>query len=140
MTQQTLIGYPKTAMILAIVGSALMIFCGILLVAAGTFILPNINFSNVNTPPQISPGSLPSLVSGIVRGIGAFGLICGGIVLASAVMLSAMPNQQRTWGVLILVFSVLSFLGLGGFVVGAILGIVGGVFALRWKPAAQPAQ
>jgi len=51
-----------------------------------------------------------------------------------------MPDQQRTWGVLILVFSVLSFLGLGGFVVGAILGIVGGVFALRWKPAVRPSQ
>jgi hypothetical protein len=37
--------------------------------------------------------------------------------------------------VLILVFSILSFIGLGGFVVGAILGIVGGVLALRWKPS-----
>jgi hypothetical protein len=32
------------------------------------------------------------------------------------------------------VFSALSFLGMGGFFVGAILGIVGGVLALSFKP------
>ena len=35
------------------------------------------------------------------------------------------------FGVLILVFSVLSFFGSGGFVIGAILGIIGGVMTLR---------
>jgi len=49
-------------------------------------------------------------------------------------MLLAKVGARRTWGILILVFSVLSFVGLGGFVVGAIFGIVGGVLALRWKP------
>jgi len=137
MTQQTPTGYPKTAAVLAIVGSALIILCGLLLVAVGTFILPNVNFSNVNTPPQIAPGSLPSLVSGIVRGIGAFGLASGVIVLVSAILLMASPTQRKTWGVLVLVFSVLSFLGAGGFVVGAVLGIVGGIMALRWKPETQ---
>jgi MFS family permease len=127
-------------MILAIIGSALILLCGMLLVAVGTFILPNVNFSNVHTPPQISPANLPSLVSGIVRAIGGFGLVCGAIVLASAVLLPAVPHQRRTWGVLILVFSVLSFLGLGGFIVGAILGIVGGILALRWKPPVQSGQ
>ena len=108
-----------------------------LLVFVGTFILPNVSFANVSTPPQISQGNLPSLVGGIVRGIGTFGLVSGVIVLASSVLLLTVPDQRRTWGVLILVFSVLSFLGLGGFVVGAILGIVGGILALRWKPPVQ---
>jgi hypothetical protein len=49
-------------------------------------------------------------------------------------MLLAKVGQRRTWGILILVFSVLSFIGLGGFVIGAILGIVGGVLILRWRP------
>jgi hypothetical protein len=133
MAQQVTAGYPKTASILAIVGSVLMILCGMLLMAVGFFILPHVFFTNVNTPPQIAPGSLPSLVSGIVGGIGLFGLVSGVIVLVSAVMLLTYPSQSKTWGVLILVFSVLSFLGLGGFVVGAVLGIAGGILALRWK-------
>jgi len=140
MTQQTAIGYPKTASILAIVGSALMILSGLLLMALGAFVLPHVNFANVNTPRGLTPGNIPSLVSGIVEGIGLFGLVSGIMVLTSAVLLMAVPGQRRTWGVLILVFSVLSFLGLGGFVVGAVLGIVGGILALRWKPATKPGQ
>lgn len=137
MTQHPATGYPKTAAILAIAGSVLMILCGMLLTAVGAFILPHISFANVATPPRLPPESLSGLVSGVVEGIGLFGLASGAIVLASAILLSAAPGQRRTWGVLILVFSVLSFLGLGGFVIGAVLGILGGALALRWKPGAQ---
>jgi len=137
MTQQPATGYPKAASILAIVGSVLIILCGMLLTAVGAFILPHVSFANVTTPPHLAPGSLPSFVSGIVEGIGLFGLASGIIVLTSAILLMAVPSQRRTWGVLILVFSILSFLGIGGFVIGAILGIVGGILALRWKPPVQ---
>lgn len=140
MTQQATSGYPRAASILAIVGSVLIILCGALLMAVSVFILPNVSFASVQTPTGLAPGSLPRLVSGIVGGIGLFGLVSGVIVLASAVLLLAVPNQTRTWGVLILVFSILSFLGLGGFVIGAVLGIVGGILALRWKPVVQQAQ
>jgi hypothetical protein len=37
-----------------------------------------------------------------------------------------------------LVFSILSFFGTGGFGVGAVLGIVGAVMTLRWKPPVIP--
>jgi hypothetical protein len=58
-------------------------------------------------------------------------------VLVSALVLLTNSSQRRTLGVLILVFSVLSFLGLGGFVVGAILGVAGGILTLTWKPPTQ---
>ena len=71
----------------------------------------------------------------MIGGLGAFGLVSGIIVLTSAIMLQVNPSSsRRTWGVLILVLSVLSFLGTGGFVAGAILGIIGGIKALTWKP------
>ena len=114
-----------------------MILGGTLLIAVSTFVLPHLNYSNINTPPRLTPGFIPSLVSGIVGTMGLFGLVSGVIVLVSAVILLTNPSRARTWGVLILVFSILSFLGLGGFIVGAILGIVGGVLTLRWKPPAQ---
>ncbi len=90
---------------------------------------------NVPTPPQLAPGSIPSIASGVVGGMGLFGLATGAIVLVSSVMLLAKPGQQWTWGVLILVFSALSLFGMGGFLVGAILGMVGGILTLRWKPS-----
>ena len=115
----------------------MIILGGTLLMAVSTFILPHLDYSNLTTPPRLNPGSIAGLVSGIVGTMGLFGLVSGIIVLVSAVILLTGPSQRRTWGVLILVFSVMSFLGLGGFVVGAILGIAGGILTLRWKPPAQ---
>jgi hypothetical protein len=37
------------------------------------------------------------------------------------------------WATLIIVFSAVSFVGMGGFFIGAILGIIGGAFALSFK-------
>jgi len=51
----------------------------------------------------------------------------------SAVLLRLKPNQRQTWGILVLVFSILGFFGFGGFIVGSVLGIVGGIMTLRWK-------
>ena len=61
------------------------------------------------------------------------GIISGILVLTGAIMLYNEPSRAYTWGILILVFSVLSFLGMGGFMLGALLGVVGGVLALTWK-------
>jgi Family of unknown function (DUF6114) len=51
-------------------------------------------------------------------------------------MLNSKPEEHSTWGTLILIFSVLSIFGgaMGGFGVGLILGLIGGVLALTWKP------
>jgi len=140
MTQQTEGGHPTTGAVLALVGGTLMMLSGILFLAVSTVILPNLDiasFPNVHTPPGLTPGSISAIASGVVGAMGLFGLVSGIIVLVSAVILLTKPSQVRTWGVLILVFSVLSFLGPGGFVVGAILGIVGGILTLRWKPSLQ---
>ena len=74
-------------------------------------------------------------MSGIVGVMGAFELVSGIIVLVSSVMLLSNLGQRRIWGVLILIFSILSFIGFGGFFAGAILGMVGGILTLRWKPS-----
>jgi hypothetical protein len=34
------------------------------------------------------------------------------------------------WAIVIIVFSVVSFVGMGGFFIGALLGIIGGAFVL----------
>jgi hypothetical protein len=71
---------------------------------------------------------------GFMQGLMLVGLASGIIVIVGAVMLDARPTDHFAWGVIILVFSVTSFLGMGGFIVGAILGIVGGAFAISWRP------
>ncbi len=68
--------------------------------------------------------------------LGILGLIFGAIVIISAIMLNSRPQEHSTWGTLILIFSVLSIFGsaMGGFGIGLILGIIGGVLAITWKP------
>jgi len=67
-------------------------------------------------------------------GAAIVGLIAGAVVLAGSIMIYSRPSSAPTWGLLILVFSVISFFGMGGFFLGAVLGIIGGVLALVWKP------
>jgi hypothetical protein len=74
--------------------------------------------------------------SGLGFGLfGVLGLVFGVIVIVSAIMLNSRPMEHSTWGVLIVIFSVLSIFGgaIGGLGVGLILGVVGGVLAITWK-------
>jgi len=134
MTQNTTAAYPRTASILALAGGIIITLVGLLFVAVSALVLPNLSYSNISVPQNLPVSAIPGLVSGFVGLMGAFGLVSGIIVLVSSVMLLTNVGQRRTWSVLILVFSVLSLFGMGGFVVGAVLGIVGGALVLRWKP------
>ena len=137
MTQNTSTEYPRTASILALAGGVIITLSGILFVAVSALVLPNLTYSNINVPQGLTTAAMPGLVSGFVGLMGTFGLVTGIIVLISSIMLLTNTGQVRTWSVLILVFSVLSFIGMGGFIVGAVLGIVGGALVLRWRPPAQ---
>jgi hypothetical protein len=117
-----------------------MILAGMLILGVSAFIIPHLNsslfngtmnFNNTSHPIPIN--NIPGFVAGILTGVGLFGLISGIIVLGSGVMVRIHPEQSTVFGVLILIFSVLSFFGSGGFVIGAILGIIGGVMILRWR-------
>jgi hypothetical protein len=139
MMQNTSAEYPRTASIIALAGGLIITLGGVLLVAVSAFVLPNLTYANVSIPHGLSASAMPGLVSGFVGLMGIFGLVSGAIVLVSSVMLLTNSGRPRTWSVLILVFSVLSFVGTGGFVVGAVLGLVGGALVLKWKPPALQA-
>ncbi|MDW7978106.1 MAG: hypothetical protein RMH74_04810 [Candidatus Caldarchaeum sp.] len=62
------------------------------------------------------------------------GLVSGIAITAGALVLQSHPAQAQAWGTVILVFSVVSVFGMGGFLLGALLGILGGILALTWKP------
>jgi MFS family permease len=132
MTEKS--SYPNVASIIALIGGILILLGGMLLTAVSAFVLPYLTYTDVNPPPDLLPSGIPHLVSGMVGVMGVFGLISGVMVLASAVMVRLRPDHRETWGILMLVFSLLSFISLGGFILGALLGIVGGIMTLRWRP------
>lgn len=60
-----------------------------------------------------------------------FGALAGIVVILGAVILFVKPAQARTWGWIILIASALDFfLGMGGLVAG-VLGVMGGILAIR---------
>ncbi len=73
--------------------------------------------------------------SSFMGGLSIIGFIAGIIVLIGGIMLNVSPASHMTWGIVILVFSVISLAGMGGFYIGALLGIAGGALALSWRPA-----
>ena len=136
--------YPGTASILAIAGGCFMLISGLVVLVIAAVVIPHLSssffnstmfYNNTRGPFPIH--NVPGFVGGILTGVGIFGLISGLVVIGSGFMVRIHPEQTSVFGVLILVFSVLSFIGSGGFVIGAILGIIGGVMVLRWKRPAM---
>jgi len=114
--------YPRTAYLLSLIGGILLlifslIWAAVLAVAASIFAA--VGFG---------------LGAGIALAFAAVAIILGLIVLIFAVRLKSHPESAKTTGILILVFALISFVGGGGFYIGAILALVGGILAIIWKP------
>lgn len=60
----------------------------------------------------------------------AWAFVTGAVVLVAAFRVRIHPAEAGTWGVAAIVAGALSFLGMGGFFIGAAAAIAGGVMAL----------
>ena len=87
--------------------------------------------------PQIIPTILGSPIdtAGLYR-LTAIGLTIGVLVFLGAIMLRVKP-ENKVWGVIVVGFSVCSVITGGGFIVGSILGVIGGASSLTRKPGTQ---
>ncbi len=61
----------------------------------------------------------------------AIGLVCGVIVLIGTTLMKGKILTRRISGIMVVAFSIPSVIMGGGFVIGFILGIIGGISALR---------
>lgn len=110
---------PIAAFILSLLGGILVIIGGILTVIAGGLV------------GEILPG-----IGELVAALGVVGLMLGVLIIVGAVMINkGEPGSVRTGSIIVLVSSVLSliFAG-GGFFIGFLLGLIGGILGLTWKP------
>ncbi len=110
---------------------------GGIIIIAGSLIMAFL--SAFGTPFGTYYGMGPGMMRGFGMGSGwylPFSLIAlafGIVVLIGALMLNnARPAENMTWGIVVLVFSIASFIGMGGYVIGAILGIAGGAIAISY--------
>jgi len=109
----------------------------ILSLTAGILIL--MNAAAVAAAATWFPGLFPTLPGStgndpaVLYSVAVVGLICGAMVVLGAMMLRSKPAHKRAWGIMIIVLSIPSVVTGGGFIIGFILGIVGGVLALSRK-------
>jgi len=114
---------PTGATVLSIIGGVFILLGGLAELAVGSYV--------------------SSLSFGIAGGglllFGALGVILGMLVLIFGILLSTQPENHSTYGVLILVFAVISLTSFGGgFFIGFLLALIGGILAITWKPTPPP--
>ena len=71
-------------------------------------------------------GSMPMLPAALPL----WGLVTGLVMVIGAFRVRAFEMEAMPWGVAILVASALSLLAMGGFLIGAVLGVMGGGLAV----------
>lgn len=114
----------KRAFTLSLIAGLLIVCNAVAVGVAGAFfpwIFPTLPGSNNNAAVPFAT-------------IAVIALICGALVLFGAIMLRIKPENKKAWGMLLIVFSIPSVITGGGFIIGFILGIIGGIKAFRWKP------
>jgi len=119
-------GRPTIAIVLSLIGGSLMIL-------SGAMMLMMLMYGWMGFGMMRGYRSMMGNIGisyGFMGGLSLIGIVSGILVIIGAVMLSFRPAERMAWGIIVLVFSVISFLGMGGFLIGAILGIIGGAFAL----------
>jgi zinc-ribbon domain len=118
--------YPRTAYLLSLVGGILILILSVIyaiVLAVLASLIASVGFG---------------LGASLLVGLAVVSIVFGLIVLYFAMKLKSNPGSAKTYGILIIVFSLISFIGGGGFYIGAILALIGGILALVWTPPAQP--
>jgi len=110
---------PTAAFILSLVGGIIVLLVGIIITIAGA--------------------ALTFFLLGLGGLLGLPGVLWGILMIVCAVMMRSRPEQHVMWGSLVVVFSALSWFGAwGGLVVGFLLGVIGGILGIVWKPVVVP--
>jgi hypothetical protein len=111
---------PTAAFTVSLLAGIFILINGILIMAASA--TPAIGITKINFVALFGIGEL------------IFGLI----VMFGAIMINSDdPSKVRTGGIIVLIFSIISIIAGGGFLIGLILGLIGGILALTWKPSTQ---
>lgn len=73
---------------------------------------------------------LGAIFSTIITVIGVWGIICGIILIYGGYMIN---KGKKNGGIIVLIFSIIALFTASGFLIGAILGIIGGILGIKAK-------
>lgn len=104
---------PTAAFILSLIGGIFILLWGLLITAIGVSFGP---------------------FGGSLAALGGVEAILGLLIIIFGVLLFVMPQHHVVFGILVLLFSIFSLIGLGGLIIGFILGLIGGALGIAHKP------
>lgn len=78
----------------------------------------------------VEGGGVNGMIMAAPNAAAVTGLASGVLVLLGGIMMYFRPQNKRIWGIIALIFSVMALLSLGGFLIGAGLGVIGGILAI----------
>jgi len=114
-TRGTAAAVPTVAYVLSLIAGVLIVLNGLLLIAAGATL------------------GIALFDGGAAFGI--VGVILGAGMVYAATRIDARPAEHVGWGAAIIIVSTVSLVLVGGgFILGFILGLVGGIMAIAWRP------
>jgi hypothetical protein len=113
----------------ATIGFALSLIAGILVLVQGIVRIARGELNILGVLDEFRRRILGGLALEVV---GAIAVVFGVLILVGAILLYNAGNETAG-GIIVLVFSALSILTGGGYVVGLVLGIIGGALGLAKK-------
>jgi len=136
---------PTSAFILSLLAGIFFVIGAGLLIGIGALVGSIGDLGSLGSIPGLGNAtSISGSTSGVglsIVGLGVFGVLLGIVTIAAAVLIHERPAKHRLWGALLVVFSVVSWVGsIGGLLIGFILGLIGGVLAITWKPSVASTQ
>jgi hypothetical protein len=127
---------PTAAFVLSLIGAILILIDG-LLIAIAFSMLGGLSFMIDSS--LMMPGLGLEWLGGMFLIIAAVAIILGVLTIIGAIMMNTTNKDKvRTGSILVLVFSIISLIGGGGFIIGFILCLVGSILGLTWKPVEAP--
>jgi len=109
---------PTAAFVLSLIGGIFILLWGAAIAAVGAY-AQSVTFG---------------LAGGGIVAIGGLEAVLGLLVIVFGVLLYVAPQHHVMYGVLVLVFAIVSLIGLGGLFIGFLLALIGGILGIVHKP------
>ena len=80
-------------------------------------------------------GGLLAALLGVFSGLFFVGRVVGLLTFVAGILMIVAPSAHALWGILAIVFAFASWpFAFGGFIVGFLLALIGGILSIAWHP------
>jgi Family of unknown function (DUF6114) len=119
---------PTAAFVLSLLGGIFVLIGGLVQTFLGAFI------------SSIGMATGASNATGVGSTFGILGMVSGVLMIMGGVLMYARPQTHTMWSAIVLVLSLVSLATstVGGFFIGFILGLIGAILGLKFKPTMTP--